>query len=70
VPWFWREADELSRAEIDELTLRLLSEARSRLNKDLRRVLLLPPTLPAPTVAAAGSPKHSTKRSRNIATFM
>jgi nickel-dependent lactate racemase len=45
VPRFWREADELSRAEVDELALRLLSEARSRLKKDLRRVLLLPPDL-------------------------
>lgn len=52
VPWFWREADELSRAEIDELALRLLSEARSRLNKDLRRVLLLPPDI---TRAHSGS---------------
>jgi nickel-dependent lactate racemase len=54
VPWFWREADELSRAEIDELALRLLSEARSRLNKDLRRVLLLPPDI---TRAHSGSGK-------------
>jgi nickel-dependent lactate racemase len=45
VPWFWREADELSRAEVDELALQLLSEARSRVNKDLRKVLLLPPDL-------------------------
>jgi hypothetical protein len=45
VPWFWREADELSRAEVDEPALRLLSEAWSRLKKDLRRVLLLPPDL-------------------------
>jgi nickel-dependent lactate racemase len=45
VPWFWREADELSRAEVDELALRLLSEARSRLKKNLRKVLLLPPDL-------------------------
>jgi nickel-dependent lactate racemase len=45
VPWFWREADELSRSEVDELALRLLTEARSRLKKDLRKVLLLPPDL-------------------------
>jgi nickel-dependent lactate racemase len=52
VPWFWQEADELSRAEIDELALRLLSEARSRLKKDIRRVLLLPPDI---TRAHSGS---------------
>jgi nickel-dependent lactate racemase len=45
VPWFWREAEELSRSEVDELALRLLTEARSRLKKDLRKVLLLPPDL-------------------------
>jgi nickel-dependent lactate racemase len=45
VPWFWREAEELSRSEVDELALRLLAEARSRIKKDLRRVLLLPPDL-------------------------
>jgi nickel-dependent lactate racemase len=45
MPWFWREADELSREEIDSLALRLIDEARSRINKDLRRVLLLPPDL-------------------------
>ena len=52
MPWFWREADELSRAEIDGLALRLLAEARSRLNKDLHRVLLLPPDI---TRAHSGS---------------
>jgi nickel-dependent lactate racemase len=45
MPWFWRESEELSRAEIDQLGLLLLSEARSRFKKDLRRVLLLPPDL-------------------------
>lgn len=45
MPWFWREADELSREEVDGLALRLLEEARSRFKKDLRRVLLLPPDL-------------------------
>lgn len=45
MPWFWRESEELSRAEIDELALRLLTEARSRFKQDLRRVLLLPPDL-------------------------
>ena len=45
MPWFWREADELSREEVDALALRLLEEARSRIKTDLRRVLLLPPDL-------------------------
>jgi nickel-dependent lactate racemase len=45
MPWFWREAEELSRAELDELALQLVDEARSRIAKDLRRVLLLPPDL-------------------------
>ena len=45
MPWFWREAQELSRAEVDELALRLLDEARARIKKELRKVLLLPPDL-------------------------
>ena len=45
MPWFWREAEELPHSEVDELALRLLAEARARLKKDLRRVLLLPPDL-------------------------
>lgn len=45
MPWFWHEADEILREEVDALTLRLLEEARSRMKKDLRRVLLLPPDL-------------------------
>jgi nickel-dependent lactate racemase len=54
VPWFWREADELSRAEVDTLALRLLDEARVRISKELRSVLLLPPDL---TRAHSGSGK-------------
>jgi nickel-dependent lactate racemase len=54
VPWFWREADELSRAEVDALALRLLDEARGRIGEELRRVLLLPPDL---TRAHSGSGK-------------
>lgn len=54
MPWFWREADELSRAEVDALALRLLDEARVRIEKTLRRVLLLPPDL---TRAHSGSGK-------------
>jgi nickel-dependent lactate racemase len=43
--WFWRESEELSRAEVDELALRLLDEAHSRAKKRLQKVLLLPPDL-------------------------
>src|SRR6185369_6300954 len=45
MPWFWREAEELLREEVDALAFRLVDEARSRIKKDLRRVLLLPPDL-------------------------
>ena len=45
MPWFFQEADELSRETIDALALQLLDEARTRIGKDLRRVLLLPPDL-------------------------
>ena len=54
MPWFWREADELSRADVDALALRLLDEARERIGEQLRRVLLLPPDL---TRAHSGSGK-------------
>jgi nickel-dependent lactate racemase len=54
VPWFWREADELSRAEVDALALRLVDDARDRVGKAIRRVLLLPPDL---TRAHSGSGK-------------
>jgi nickel-dependent lactate racemase len=45
MPWFMKEADEISRAEIDALALRLVDEARTRFGRPLRRVLLLPPDL-------------------------
>lgn len=45
MPWFWREAEELSRNEVDALALRLVEESHRRINKDLRKVLLLPPDL-------------------------
>src|SRR5215471_9346692 len=45
MPWFLQEADELSRDTVEALALRLLDEARSRVRKDLRKVLLLPPDL-------------------------
>ena len=54
MPWFWREAKELSQVEVDALALRLLAEARARINKEFRRVLLLPPDL---TRAHSGSGK-------------
>jgi nickel-dependent lactate racemase len=45
MPWFYKEADELSNREVDELALRLLDEARSRVSRSPHRVLLLPPDL-------------------------
>jgi len=45
MPWFQKEADFLSNQEIDELALRLLDEARSRICPRPHRVLLLPPDL-------------------------
>lgn len=45
MPWFYREGGELPDHEVDELALRLLEEARARMARPLRRVLLLPPDL-------------------------
>jgi len=45
MPWFCREAAELSREEVDALALRLVEESHNRVRKNLRRVLLLPPDL-------------------------
>ena len=45
MPWFNLQADSLLRAEIEQACQRLLDEARSRIAKDFRRVLLLPPDL-------------------------
>jgi nickel-dependent lactate racemase len=45
MPWFSKEAGEISRSEIDALALRLVEEARTRFGRPLRRVLLLPPDL-------------------------
>ena len=46
MPWFSREADSISRPEVEQMCQRLLDEARRRLNiRDFRRVLLLPPDL-------------------------
>ncbi len=45
MPWFSLQADSIPRAEIESACVRLLDEARTRIKKDLRRVLLLPPDL-------------------------
>ncbi|MGI4854440.1 MAG: lactate racemase domain-containing protein [Janthinobacterium lividum] len=52
MPWFKTEAPHVSDAQIKEACDRLLAEARTRINKDLKRVLLLPPDL---TRAHSGS---------------
>jgi nickel-dependent lactate racemase len=45
MPWFSEESPSLSRQRVLELVDRLLDEARSRITRDFRRVLLLPPDL-------------------------
>jgi nickel-dependent lactate racemase len=45
VPWFSIEEDALTSQQIAEACTRLLAEARIHINKDLKRVLLLPPDL-------------------------
>ena len=46
MPWFSREADSISRPEVEKLCQQLLDEAKRRLNiTEYRRVLLLPPDL-------------------------
>jgi nickel-dependent lactate racemase len=45
MPWFKIEAPHVSDEQIQQAVDRLLSEARTRINKDLKRVLLLPPDL-------------------------
>jgi nickel-dependent lactate racemase len=45
MPWFKVEAPHVSDKQIEEAVGRLLSEARTRINSDLKRVLLLPPDL-------------------------
>jgi nickel-dependent lactate racemase len=46
MPWFSREADSISRPEIERMCQQLLDEAKRRLNiKEYKRVLLLPPDL-------------------------
>jgi nickel-dependent lactate racemase len=45
MPWFCLEASALTDQQIGSAVLRLLDEARTRINPDLKRVLLLPPDL-------------------------
>jgi nickel-dependent lactate racemase len=45
MPWFNLQAESIPRADIEKACERLLDEARSRIAKDFRRVLLLPPDL-------------------------
>lgn len=45
MPWFQVEGEALTREEIRGAVTRLLDEARKRIKRDLKRVLLLPPDL-------------------------
>ncbi|MBT9330354.1 DUF2088 domain-containing protein [Acidipila sp. 4G-K13] len=45
MPWFSTEAPALSEQQIRDAVTRLLDEARTRIKRDLKRVLLLPPDL-------------------------
>jgi nickel-dependent lactate racemase len=45
MPWFQVEGEALTEAEIRGAVTRLLEEARKRIRRDLKRVLLLPPDL-------------------------
>jgi len=45
VPWFQVTAPHVTDEQIAEAASRLIAEARTRINKDLKRVLLLPPDL-------------------------
>ena len=45
MPWFSLQAESIPRADIEAACQRLLDEARARITKDFRRVLLLPPDL-------------------------
>src|ERR1700749_742822 len=45
MPWFQVEGEALTEADIRGAVPRLLDEARTRIKKDLKRVLLLPPDL-------------------------
>lgn len=45
MPWFSVQAPTVSEQQIEQAVSRLLAEARTRINRDLKRVLLLPPDL-------------------------
>lgn len=45
MPWFSVQAPTVSEQQIEQAVDRLLAEARTRINRDLKRVLLLPPDL-------------------------
>jgi len=45
MPWFYKEAPQITDSEIEALCKQLLDEAKSRLNCEFKRVLLLPPDL-------------------------
>ncbi len=45
MPWFYREAENIPRAEIEQMCQQVLDEAHERLGCALRRVLLLPPDI-------------------------
>src|SRR5450432_2758878 len=45
MPWFFEEADSLSRDRVEALCAKLVDEAKQRLSPNLKRVLLLPPDL-------------------------
>lgn len=45
MPWFTETAKSISRQRVEELVERALDEARQRIAKDLKRVLLLPPDI-------------------------
>src|ERR1700734_1134347 len=45
MPWYHKEADSISRKEVEEMAVKVLDEAKQRLGSKLNRVLLLPPDL-------------------------
>ena len=42
MPWYYKEADSISRSEVEDIARRVLDEAKKRLGCEFRRVLLLP----------------------------
>ena len=64
MPWFKVEAAHVSDTQIEEAVTRLISEARTRINKDLKRVLLLPPDLTRAHSGAGRITRCSTRRCR------